>query len=81
MQEGWEERKDGEDVQLGDCHHLCGVEVVPVPQLVRCVIINHPKEMQETTGKHTKDGLDFFGLALLDECVKDDNVLALINQH
>ena len=30
-------------------------------------------------GKHTEDCLDFFGLALLDERVKDDNVLALIN--
>jgi hypothetical protein len=30
--------------------------------------------------RHTKHGLDFFGLALLDECVKDDDVLALAYQ-
>jgi hypothetical protein len=27
--------------------------------------------------QHTEDSFDFLGLALLDECIKDDNVFAL----
>jgi hypothetical protein len=37
MQEGWEECENGEDVQLGDGHHFCRVEVVPVPEFVCCM--------------------------------------------
>lgn len=37
MQEGGEQREDGKYVQLGDSHHLGRVEIVPVPQLVRCI--------------------------------------------
>lgn len=37
-EEGGEEREDGEEVQLRDEHHLRWVQVVPVPQLVRCVL-------------------------------------------
>jgi hypothetical protein len=36
VQEGREEGKDGEDVELGDGHHLRGVEVVPVTEFVGC---------------------------------------------
>ena len=32
-----EESEDGEDVELRDGHHLCRVEVVPMPEFVRCV--------------------------------------------
>lgn len=35
MQEGREEREDGEHVELRHGEHLGGVEVVPVAQLVR----------------------------------------------
>jgi hypothetical protein len=34
VQEGREQREDGENVQLRDRHHFCRMEVVPVPQLV-----------------------------------------------
>jgi hypothetical protein len=61
VQEGGEEREDGEDVELGDGHHLGGVHVVPVPELVR------------------EDGFDFFGFALLDEGVEDDDVFGLFS--
>lgn len=61
MQKGGEEGEDGEDVELGNGHHLGGVHVVPVTELV------------------CEDGFDFFGLALLDEGVEDDDVFGLFS--
>jgi len=34
MQESGEEGQDREDVELGNGHHLCGVEVVPVAEFM-----------------------------------------------
>lgn len=34
MQKGGEQAKDGEDMELRDKHHLCGVHEVPMTELV-----------------------------------------------
>jgi hypothetical protein len=36
MEEGWEKRKDGENMELGHSHHFRRMEVVPVAKFMRC---------------------------------------------
>ena len=83
-QEGWcaeergEEREDGEDVQLRDGEELRRVHVVPVPELVRCEFsVSALSLCSGRQQERTEHGLDLLGLALLDERVEDDDVLAL----
>jgi len=39
VEKGGEESEDGEDVELRDGHHFCGMEVVPMAEFVCCLKI------------------------------------------
>jgi hypothetical protein len=77
VNEGREESEDREDVDLRNDEELGWVHVVPVAKFVSWRSIRTDENGQKRKTVLTKDGFYFFGLALLDQGIEDDDMLAL----
>jgi len=78
MKESREKSENTEDMKLRDDHEFGWVEVIPMTELVGWSRKSRSISRSDTVVKLlTKDCLNFFRLALLDESIENDDVFAL----